>query len=114
MTKIIRPQSLIDSTPPTNEEIHAVIMKKLDLVGIPSGAVEVQEGEWCVYQPSSTGNDKLAPLYMVITQPTGMVIFFPVAGPLGVHAAVHAKREAKAQEGSEFNESEFNDGYKAH
>lgn len=96
--KIIQPaQAFTDTVPPSNEEVHATITLQLANMHILPEMFEVQEGEWCVYQPSEgVTPDKLAPLYMVVVKSSGMVLFFAAAGPKGIHAQVRELRAKKA------------------
>lgn len=112
--KIIQPaQAFTDTVPPSNEEIHATIVLQLAKMKITKDMFEVQEGEWCVYQPSEGATpDKLAPLYMVVIETTGMIVFFAAAGPKGIHAQV---RELRAQKSAaEDARKGLVDGYKTH
>jgi len=96
--KLIQPaQAFSDTVSPSNEEIHATITLQLANMHILPEMFEVQEGEWCVYQPSEgVTPDKLAPLYMVVVNTTGMVLFFAAVGPKGIHAQVRELRAKKA------------------
>ncbi len=115
--KIIQPaQAFTDTVPPSNEEIHATITLQLANMKITKDMFEVQEGEWCVYQPSEgVTPDKLAPLYMVVVESSGMVLFFAAAGPRGIHAQVRELRAKKAAaEAAEDASRGLVDGYKTH
>ena len=78
-----------DKEPPTQEEAEAAIAQAVEeSYGIPPGAIDIQDGEWCLWQPRKIGNDKLFPCYAAVVNSTGMVLLFAAAGPAGVYKRV--------------------------
>ena len=99
---LIKPPTL--KRPPTKKEIEEALGDALGVSGIPLEAVDIVEGEWCLYQPASKGvidapddgsSDKLMPVYAVVVRTSGMLITFAAAGPAGIHARIEKSRKGK-------------------
>ncbi len=100
---LIKPPAL-GNRPASKEEIEEALGDALGVSNIPLEAVDICEGEWCLYQPAGKGmiehaddgsNDKLMPLYVVVVRTSGMVITFAAAGPAGIHARIKQNREGR-------------------